>query len=176
MELTVPNALTLFRFALVPVFAWIFFSDGPVFALSIFLTASITDILDGYIARRTNKITTFGKWADPLADKIMTITVLICLTIARHLPWYFLAFYSAKETLMVIGAAISYRGKDREKFNGSKKIGKAAMVATFIGLTASFFKEQIDPWHIVMMWIGTALSIAAFIYYYSHHYRKKMRG
>jgi CDP-diacylglycerol---glycerol-3-phosphate 3-phosphatidyltransferase len=79
-----PNLLTGFRILLVPVFAWAALSiypqtTGAFYALILFVVASITDFLDGYIARKANVISNFGKLMDPLADKILVITALFVL-------------------------------------------------------------------------------------------------
>ena len=74
-----PNILTLIRVVLVPVFMWVLLSGWYVAAIIIFAIASLTDQLDGYIARKNNQVTTFGKLMDPLADKILTISALVCL-------------------------------------------------------------------------------------------------
>lgn len=74
-----PNKLTLFRVILVPVFMWALLSGFYLAAIIFFAIASLTDQLDGYLARRNNQVTTFGKLMDPLADKILTISALVCL-------------------------------------------------------------------------------------------------
>lgn len=72
-----PNKLTLFRVLLVPVFMWLL--DWNIYAaLAVFVIASLTDQLDGHLARKYNQVTTFGKLMDPLADKILTISALVC--------------------------------------------------------------------------------------------------
>lgn len=72
-----PNKLTLFRVLLVPVFMWLL--DLNIYAaLAVFVIASLTDQLDGHLARKHNQVTTFGKLMDPLADKILTISALVC--------------------------------------------------------------------------------------------------
>ena len=79
--MTLPNKLTLFRIALVPVIVAVLLIDFPhhfLVAGLIFGIASLTDMLDGKIARKHNLITDFGKFADPLADKILVISVLCC--------------------------------------------------------------------------------------------------
>ena len=80
--MNLPNKLTLRRFALVPVFM-IFMYTGGVYryfiALAVFALASFTDYLDGHIARRQNLVTTFGKFMDPLRDKLLTTVALIYL-------------------------------------------------------------------------------------------------
>ncbi len=79
-ELTVPNQLTLLRIILTPVFAWFLLSDNPVFrqiSLGIFIVAALTDWYDGWIARRMGYISRWGKFLDPLADKILSSAALL---------------------------------------------------------------------------------------------------
>jgi CDP-diacylglycerol---glycerol-3-phosphate 3-phosphatidyltransferase len=92
--LNLPNALTLLRLAVVPLFALLLLSDGGmdderrVWATLFFAGAIITDRYDGMIARRTNQVTEFGKLADPIADKALTGTALLGLSILGLLPWW----------------------------------------------------------------------------------------
>ena len=80
-----PNKLTMFRVILIPFFVFFLLADigldvlGPVLALIIFIVASLTDMLDGKIARKYNLVTNFGKFMDPLADKLLVCSALICL-------------------------------------------------------------------------------------------------
>ncbi|HPY94510.1 MAG TPA: CDP-alcohol phosphatidyltransferase family protein, partial [Clostridia bacterium] len=74
-NLNLPNALTMLRLALIPVFIYLMAKDQMMPALAVFITASLTDILDGWIARRWNLITDFGKLFDPLTDKLMVLSV-----------------------------------------------------------------------------------------------------
>jgi CDP-diacylglycerol--glycerol-3-phosphate 3-phosphatidyltransferase len=89
----VPNALTAFRIVLVPIFAWMLLvhPDQPwwrFFTAVIFSVAILTDTLDGYLARKHNIITRFGKLADPIADKALTGMAFIGLSIIDELPWW----------------------------------------------------------------------------------------
>jgi CDP-diacylglycerol--glycerol-3-phosphate 3-phosphatidyltransferase len=90
----VPNALTVLRLLLVPVFAWLLLRDGAddtasrVWAAVVFVVASATDLVDGELARRLGKVTTFGKVADPIADKALTGTALVGLSYLGELPWW----------------------------------------------------------------------------------------
>ena len=89
-----PNALTTLRLLLVPVFLWLLLRDGGddtgsrVAAAAVFAVASATDLLDGEIARRRGLVTTFGKLADPIADKALTGAALIGLSALGDLPWW----------------------------------------------------------------------------------------
>lgn len=87
----VANLLTLLRIALVPVFVWLLFRHGTAWrlgALAVFVLASITDRIDGELARRHNLVTDFGKIADPIADKALTGSALIGLSILGELWWW----------------------------------------------------------------------------------------
>ena len=88
-----PNALTVLRIAVVPVFAFILLDGRPLeadryWAALVFVLAIITDRYDGMIARRTGQVTEFGKMADPIADKALTGTALVGLSIIGLLPWW----------------------------------------------------------------------------------------
>lgn len=82
IDLNLPNKLTIIRIVLTPVFLFLFFAEfipfNYIFALIVFAVAAITDFADGKIARSRNIITNFGKIADPIADKILTTTTLLC--------------------------------------------------------------------------------------------------
>jgi CDP-diacylglycerol--glycerol-3-phosphate 3-phosphatidyltransferase len=92
--MNLPNALTLLRLAVVPLFAALLLSDGGmddgqrIWATIFFSVAIITDRYDGMIARRTNQVTEFGKLADPIADKALTGTALLGLSVLGLLPWW----------------------------------------------------------------------------------------
>ena len=85
-RLNLPNALTVLRLVLVPVFAWLLLRDGGDDSSSrnwsavVFLALSFTDLVDGEIARRRGQVTSFGKIADPIADKALTGTALVGLS------------------------------------------------------------------------------------------------
>ena len=101
--LNVANYLTIGRIALVPVFVAIFFIDGAhddgwrVAAWAVFAIASVTDRIDGDIARRRGLVTDFGKVADPIADKALTGAALISLSIVHELPWWVTVVILARE-------------------------------------------------------------------------------
>lgn len=105
-----PNALTLVRILLVPVFLCLYYGrpDAPWIALIVFVLAGITDIADGYLARKSGQITWFGKLFDPLADKLMSISVLYCLADAGRIGWWVLWVFLLKECYLVAGASVLF--------------------------------------------------------------------
>ena len=91
MKMNLPNKLTLLRVILVPFFVAFLLTEPshPMFkwaALAIFIVASLTDMFDGMIARKYNLVTNFGKFADPLADKMLVCSALICLSTLSWVP------------------------------------------------------------------------------------------
>ena len=91
MKMNIPNALTILRICMVPVFVLFLLtglggSYGDLIAGIIFIAASLTDTLDGYLARKNNQVTVFGKFMDPLADKLLVCSALICLVELGRIP------------------------------------------------------------------------------------------
>ena len=101
---TIPNVLTLIRLILVPVY-WVLMLGYHLdyWALGAFLLASATDMLDGFLARRMQCITDFGKLMDPLADKLMVCTALLGQGLSGVFPWPAILIVMTKEVVMIIG-------------------------------------------------------------------------
>ena len=162
----VPNALTLLRLLLIPVFIWLMFTDRMMPALYVFVFASLTDIADGWIARRYNLITDFGKLFDPLADKLMVLSVMASMAIKGIAPWGAIIVLLVKELLMMLGGVLLLRKK---VVVYSMPIGKAAQFVTVAALVLCFFHEQFAAWgyavHLWMLWTGVGLSILSLFYY-----------
>ncbi len=110
--MNLPNALSLFRVILVPVYLCVFFSGMPhahLIAAAVFLLAGLTDILDGRIARKYNQITLLGRILDPLADKLMVTSALVSLSMAGMIPAFVSVVYICKEILLSLGGVVVYR-------------------------------------------------------------------
>ncbi|KAB3529876.1 CDP-diacylglycerol--glycerol-3-phosphate 3-phosphatidyltransferase [Alkaliphilus serpentinus] len=135
--MNIPNLLTILRFALIPVFILVFFSSSPnstLYALIIFLVAGITDVLDGYIARKYNLVTKWGQAMDPLADKLMQMTVLISFTIKKFIPTWITFVVGIKETLMVAGGLFLYHRMGKVVIPANR-YGKQATVLFYFAIT-----------------------------------------
>ena len=137
----IPNSLTILRVFAIPIFIFYAMTDKPLIALSIFVVASITDYLDGFIARKYNIITNFGKLMDPLADKILVIAALIILNIYKIdsvplLHWIVTAIIMTREIAVTILRHI-YKKKNiviqADIFGKIKTITQ--MIATIAALT-----------------------------------------
>ena len=108
----IPNYLTTARLILVPVFAYLVLGaeNLPAAAL-VFIISGITDIIDGYIAKKYNMVTDFGKVYDPFVDKLMQITAIVCLAIAKLVPMWIIAVVICKEIAMIIIGGLLYLKK-----------------------------------------------------------------
>jgi cardiolipin synthase len=105
--INLPNAITLVRFALVPVLAWLLLQREYGVAFALFIVSALSDLADGMIARHWNLRTRFGAVADPLADKLTMLTVTVLLTLQHALPWWFAAAVVARDAL-IVGGALTY--------------------------------------------------------------------
>ncbi|MBM6896730.1 CDP-diacylglycerol--glycerol-3-phosphate 3-phosphatidyltransferase [Pseudoflavonifractor capillosus] len=100
MQWNTANKLTMLRVILIPVYLVLWYLDmetSAYWALGVFVLASVTDFLDGYVARHYNQVTTFGKFMDPLADKILVITAMIWFVSTGLLPVWALVIVVARE-------------------------------------------------------------------------------
>lgn len=163
----VPNVLTMIRMALIPVFWVLFFTEGcRYWALAVYVIASLTDLADGYIARKYNLITDFGKLMDPLADKLMVLSMMLAWVIEGTLPWVPLAILLLKEALMVVGGIVLLRMKIVVY---SEKLGKYAQAMVVLSLVACFFHEWFESIgvavHLILIWVAVAMALSAFGFY-----------
>ena len=114
----VPNVLTIIRFLLIPVIIVFAIKDNYVVTIIVLSISGITDILDGFIARKFNFISDFGKLMDPLADKATQVTLLAVLTIQKIIPLWIIVIVLLKEFVMISGASFLY-GKELVVYIGS---------------------------------------------------------
>lgn len=135
----VPNTLTIIRFLLIPIIIAMLVNGNYLGVIIVFSVSGITDILDGFIARKYNLISDFGKLIDPLADKATQLSMLFTLTAKRIIPFWIVSIVTIKEFLMVCGASFLY-GKDL--IVSSKWYGKASTVLFYIAIVVSLILKQ----------------------------------
>ena len=110
---SIPNILSFVRILLIPIFVWLYVTAGTsgeyYLAAAVVVASGITDFLDGQIARRCNMITEFGKFLDPLADKLTQGTLFLCIAINYPLMWILLAIWLLKDGFMAIMGLVLVR-------------------------------------------------------------------
>lgn len=137
----IPNTLTILRFILIPFIIMSIIKDNYIEAF-IFLTLSgITDILDGFIARKFCFITNFGKLIDPLADKTTQVAILVTLALKDIIPMWILMIVFIKEFVMIAGASFLY---GKELVVSSKWYGKLATVLFYLAIVSSFVIKYVN--------------------------------
>lgn len=165
--MNLPNKLTIFRVILIPFFVVLLLFDITAYdkwiALAIFIIASLTDFLDGHIARKYNLVTNFGKFMDPLADKLLVCSAMICLVELARIPAWVVIVIIAREFIISgfrlvasdngVVIAASYWGKFKTTF-------QILMICLMIA--------DIPPLALVtqiVMWVALALTVVSLVDY-----------
>ncbi|GIP35575.1 CDP-alcohol phosphatidyltransferase family protein [Paenibacillus sp. J2TS4] len=160
--MNLPNTLTLLRFALVPVYLFVFFSGHIKLAFFIMVIAGATDILDGYLARSRGQVTDLGVVLDPLADKTMMLAVFISLLISGMIPWEAAIAIFIRDAGMIAGSAFfHFRGKKTVPAN---TLGKLTTVLYYIAILMVVFGI---PYAIPYLWAVIVCSFITSVIYIS---------
>ena len=170
----ISNILTFIRLLLVPLFPAAFFSshpDGRFIALGIFVTAGFTDFLDGYIARRFNMISPLGIVLDPLADKLMLLTVLFTLWFSGMLPGWIFVLLLLKESFMIVAGTYLYFKKGRFTIP-SNLFGKSATALLFLAIPIKILFPD-NPLSFFLILIAICLMVPALLIYIRVYYRRQ---
>jgi CDP-diacylglycerol--glycerol-3-phosphate 3-phosphatidyltransferase len=157
----VPNALTIARFAAIPVFVWLYLEagDGPAWGAGIFFAAAaLTDQVDGYLARRWHVESAFGKVADPLADRLMIGTAVILMWATGRIPLVAALVVVGRDLLLVVGyRLLAPSGYELEV----TFLGKLATWVLYAALGLVLVTEEGTRGPLVLLWIGIALALGA---------------
>ncbi len=178
MNKHIPNILTISRFILIPIII-VFMAFDKYLLAFLFLTLSgLTDVLDGFIARKFNLISDFGKLMDPLADKATQLSILITLALKHTpagnpiIPLWILFIIILKEILMVAGASFLY---GKELVVSSKWYGKLTTVLFYIAIVSSLviayfnIEYRFDTY---IYYLGLGMTIFSLIMYFYSFYTK----
>lgn len=162
--MNLPNKLTIIRILMVPVFILFLLTElggrfNHLITLVLFVAASLTDLLDGYLARKNNLVTNFGKFMDPLADKLLVCSALICFAATRQLPAWMVIVIIAREFIISgfrliasdegVVIAASYWGK----------IKTVVQITMIIAVIIEF------PYAMVIAWAAVILTIVSLVDY-----------
>jgi CDP-diacylglycerol--glycerol-3-phosphate 3-phosphatidyltransferase len=157
----VPNALTIARFVAIPVFAWLYLEagEGPAWGAGVFFAAAaFTDQVDGYLARRWCVESSFGKVADPLADRLMIGTAVVLMWVTGRIPALAAVVILARDVLLVLGyRVVASSGYTLEV----TFLGKLATWVLYAALGLVLVTREGTGWPLVLLWIGIALALGA---------------
>ena len=167
--MSLPNIVTLGRVILVPVIFWLLVSGHTRWAFFAFVIAGISDAADGFLAKRLKLQTELGAYLDPLADKLLIVSIYIALGVARELPSWLVIMVVSRDILIVLGVVLAWmvgqqvtiRPLAISKWNTAAQIMLASLV-----LADSGFTLGLDNLRALMVWITgttTLLSLAAYV-------------
>jgi CDP-diacylglycerol--glycerol-3-phosphate 3-phosphatidyltransferase len=160
-----PNALTVLRLALIPIFVVVLLNadNGTSWAAGlIFAAAGVTDQVDGWLARRWRVESQFGKVADPLADRLMIDAAVILLWLDDKLPWYGAAIIVLRDVILVGGYKLLVpRGYE---LNVST-LGKLATWLLYASLTFLIVTSESTGWPLWLFWFALGLAVLAGVQY-----------
>ena len=171
----IPNVLSVFRILLVIVFVYVFFWWSRVAALVVFVLSGVTDVIDGRLARHYGWVSQAGKILDPVADKLMQCTVLLCLAIEKYVPLWIFIFYIAASLAMALGSVLFFK-RNRE-VGVSMRFGKFAAVLFYVAiglviLLRAIFKDSLPSLLVHGICAGPAVvSVLAMVFYYRAYMR-----
>ena len=160
-----PNALTVLRLALIPVFvAFVVQAEGEASwaAGVVFGLAGITDQIDGWLARRWHVESDFGRFVDPLADRLIIDAAVVLLWAYDRLPWPALAVILVRDGILILGTPAALR---RGYEFSVSFLGKAATWVLYASIAFLLVTDKGTDWPVALFWIGVGLAVAAGILY-----------
>ena len=176
--MNIPNLLTIIRILMVPVFVYTYLHVPPELSyvpVLLLLFSGLTDVADGFIARRFHMITPLGRFLDPVADKLTIGAAVICLALRHWALWILVGVYVVKEvTLALIGLA---RLKSWRNSIAAKWYGKASTVLLYALMVMVMLWTDIpEPVILVLMILPLIFIILSFIFYLKeiNHHKKQL--
>ena len=165
---SLPNLITLGRAILVPVVFWLVVSGRTQAAFMLFLLAGISDAIDGYLAKRYGWQTTLGAYLDPLADKLLIVSIFVAMGVLGKLPSWIVIAVVSRDILILLGIGLSWllgrpvpiRPSAVSKANTAAQIVLAALVLADEG-----FGLGLDRARLVLVWLTLALTMASLALY-----------
>ena len=164
--MTIPNLITILRVLLVPIFIIYIINDRMLGSLIIFCIASISDALDGFIARVFHKKSDLGAYLDPLADKILLIAAYITLAILKMLPPWLAILIISRDVIILLGVLVLYLNRQPVKVHPSllSKSTTCLQIATILMILLNSYLT-IDPFKVYAFWLTAGFTIASGLQY-----------
>ncbi len=161
---TIPNLLSYFRIVLIPFIVWMYLIEQPYWALALVVLSGITDIVDGYVARKFNMVTDFGKALDPLADKVTQGVIMIALIFNHPLMWMPVVIMIVKEALAFTLRFIAF--KKTQEVHSAAWHGKLTTVVLYLTIVLHIVWVEITALvsHICII-VASALMVFSCILY-----------
>jgi CDP-diacylglycerol--glycerol-3-phosphate 3-phosphatidyltransferase len=160
-----PNALTILRLLAIPVFVVLLLrtdGEGSWGLAALFAATALTDQVDGFLARRWHVESEFGKFADPLADRLMIDAAVFLLCLDNRLPWVALGVVLARDAILIAGYRVV---RDRGYEFSVSTLGKVATWVLYAAITGVIASDRGTDWPLWLFWAGIALAVLAAVFY-----------
>jgi len=169
---TAANQLTLLRMLMIPAFVILVVYGELGWALVVFATAGVTDVLDGLLARWSHQKTSLGAWLDPMADKLLLLTMFVMLTLpnlplANHMPLWLTVTVISRDVAIVVTVAIVNLAVGRRTFKPSL-LGKAATAVFILTGVLALYENYLgvsSPLVRAFTYLSLALTVASGVHY-----------
>lgn len=170
----IPNYISIFRLCLIPVFIYFYWVSRDISkAVASFILAGVSDVVDGYLARHNNWTSNLGRILDPLADKLMQTTVLVCLSIDKIMPWWISVILIGKEVLVMAGA--TFLIKKIHFYVQSGWYGKSAVVLFYAVIIALMLFDNMSTVYRTILSASLIVAMLfALLMYYTKVFHKKV--
>lgn len=174
-NLTLANQMTLLRIVLIPAFVILVLYDEVGWALATFLTAGMTDLLDGVIARRSGQKTTLGAWLDPMADKLLLVSAFVVLTVPDsglrfRLPLWLTILVISRDLAIVLTVAIVNLAVGRRTFTPTLlgKTATAVYIVTCVTVLTANYLDGGDAVVRASILLSAAITLLSALHYIGH--------
>lgn len=163
---TVPNALSLLRLLLIPVFLVLLITEQYLWALVTLVVSSVTDFVDGYVARRFNQVSRIGQLLDPAADRLFIFSTLVGLAIRGFLPWWLVGVIVARDVLLlVLGVILAQHRFGPLPVHHLGKMGTFLLLVAMPVLVLGAALPSIDGWAQPIGWAAALWGV--FLYWWA---------
>ncbi len=173
--MTIPNLLTMLRILLLPLIVWLYiFKEDYNAAILILLVSGLTDIVDGFVARKFNMVSDLGKILDPFADKLTQWTLLICLAMRYKVIFFLVGLFLLKELILAFMGYIVIKRKDL--VNSAKWYGKLNTVIIYTTIVILIIVPEVSHTVVTIMSAICLATMIASMLMYASFYLKQLRA
>ncbi len=172
--MTIPNLLTMLRILLLPLIVWLYiFKENYTAAILILLISGLTDIVDGFVARKFDMVSDLGKILDPFADKLTQWTLLICLAMRYKVIFFLVGLFLLKELILAFMGYILIKRKDL--VNSAKWYGKLNTVIIYTTIVILIIIPEVSHTVVTVMSVICLATMIASMLMYASLYLKQIR-
>lgn len=165
--MNLPNILTILRILMIPLFVYMLVYGHSGWALGIFLTAGLTDALDGAIARLWNQQTTLGRYLDPLADKLLLTSAFVALGVMAWIPFWLLLIVVSRDIILLLGTVVMHLTEGEHDITPSL-LGKTTTFVQLVAVALALLMvtgAQVAPYFAAAVWLVALVTVVSGLHY-----------